>query len=54
MVNIVEAKYAAIPQKIGLLQGILFAKAMAIPPLLLAVIPYFYFKSIKRLNTILV
>jgi hypothetical protein len=53
MINMVVAKYSAFPQKIGLLQGILSAVAMAVPPLLLAVIPYFYFKSINRLNVIL-
>ena len=54
MVNMVVAKYSSFPYKVGLLQGILSAVGMALPPLLLAVIPYFYFKSINRLNTILV
>jgi len=47
------AKYTSYPEKINLPQAILFATALVVPPLFLALIPFFYFQSVKRLKVIL-
>lgn len=47
-------KYAQYPSEINLIQGMSLAASIIFPPLLLILIPLFYFKSIKRLNEILV
>lgn len=49
----VLAKYAAYPNPMGLPEGVLIAMCVYYPPLLIAVIPYFYYKSVKKLNTLL-
>lgn len=46
----VLAKYAAYPNPMGLPEGVLIAMCVYYPPLLIAVIPYFYYKSVKKLN----
>ncbi|MBK8586986.1 MAG: ABC transporter permease [Bacteroidetes bacterium] len=46
-------KYSAYPNEMNLLEGILIALCINFPPLLLAVIPFFYFKSINKLNALL-
>jgi hypothetical protein len=51
--TMILAKYAAYPQKINLLQGILFSFCFAMPPALLAVSPYFFIQAKKRLKEIL-
>ena len=47
------AKYAAYPKEMGLSEGFLIALALCFPPLLLAIIPFFYNKSIRKLKIIL-
>ncbi|UPT66872.1 MAG: hypothetical protein M0D57_20995 [Sphingobacteriales bacterium JAD_PAG50586_3] len=47
------AKYAAYPNQMGLPEAVLIAMCVYYPPLLIAVIPYFYYKSIKKLNILL-
>jgi hypothetical protein len=49
----VLAKYAAYPNEMGLPEGVLIAMCVYYPPLLIAVIPYFYYKSVKKLNILL-
>lgn len=46
----VLAKYAAYPNQMGLPEGVLIAMCVYYPPLLIAVIPYFYYQSVKKLN----
>lgn len=46
----VLAKYAAYPEEINLPQAIVFAVCLSFPPMLLLVIPYFYYQSVQRLN----
>jgi len=50
---IVLAKYSAFPKEINLLEGFIIAFALSFPPLILVIIPYFYFKSINNLKLIL-
>ena len=47
------AKYTAFPEEMSIARGMLFALSIFFPPLLLAVIPYFYILSIKRLKIIM-
>jgi hypothetical protein len=49
----VLAKYSAFPSEINLPQAFFMAFGIVFPPLLLAIAPFFYFQSIKRLNEIL-
>ena len=51
--TMVLAKYAAYPREMNVPEGILFTLAIYFPPLLLALMPFFYYKSVKRLNTLL-
>jgi len=51
--TIILAKYAAYPNTINLPQGILFTFGIAMPPLLLLTIPFFYTQSTKQLKEIL-
>jgi hypothetical protein len=53
LVTIIVAKYSSFPNEMNITQGILIAVSFMFPPLLLLVIPHFYSRSIKRLNTIL-
>jgi len=46
-------KYSAYPNEMNLPEGTLIALCINFPPLLLAVIPFFYFKAINRLNVLL-
>ncbi|HMK06373.1 MAG TPA: hypothetical protein VK476_02520 [Flavobacterium sp.] len=50
---VILAKYAAYPREINFPEGILIAICIYFPPLLFALIPYFYRKSIKKLNLLL-
>jgi hypothetical protein len=47
------AKYAAFPDKITIREGVILAFLAWFPPILILVIPYLYFESVKKLNTIL-
>ncbi len=51
--TIILAKYAAYPDEMGLPEGVLIALSIYFLPLLLVMIPFFYFKSIKNLNLLL-
>jgi len=53
LVTTILAKYGAYPNKMDVSQGILIAFGLLIPPIFIAIIPYFYFQSIKRLKNIL-
>ena len=51
--TIILAKYSAYPNEINLPEGILIAVCIYFPPLLAFLMPYFYIKSIRKLNAIL-
>ncbi|MCF8259584.1 MAG: hypothetical protein K9J12_02330 [Melioribacteraceae bacterium] len=51
--TIILAKYSAYPLKMNIPEGILIALSVYFPPLLLAVMPYLYFKSINNLKVVL-
>lgn len=51
--TMVLAKYSRFPHKINLPEAVIMALSLWFPPLLIAIIPYFYVKSVKRLNEIL-
>ena len=54
LVTAILARYASFPGKLNLPQAILFGLSITMPPLLLAVIPFFYIQSVTRLKAILV
>jgi hypothetical protein len=47
---IILAKYGAYPYEMSLPEGVMFALSLYFPPLLFAVIPYFFFLSIQKLK----
>lgn len=51
--TVILAKYAAYPEEMNLPEGFVMACSLYFPPLLLAIIPFFYTKSIKKLKIIL-
>ena len=51
--TVIMAKYASYPNEINLPEGILIAICIYFPPFLLFLMPYFYIKSIRNLNTLL-
>jgi hypothetical protein len=51
--TIILAKYSSFPHQINLPHFIILAVSVWFPPLLLAVIPFFYRQSVKRLKPIL-
>ena len=53
LLTVIFAKYSAYPKKINLPQGILLALSITMPPLLLALVPFFYIQSKNRLKEIL-
>lgn len=53
LVTIILAKYAAYPDKMNIIQSVLLAFCIYFPPLLIIVIPYFYFQSLKQLKLLL-
>ena len=53
LTTIILAKYSAYPSEMNLPQGILIGISLLFPPILIGVIPYFYFQSTKKLNNIL-
>lgn len=53
LIAMILAKYSAYPLELNIPQGILFAISLLFPPLLIGVIPFFYLKSINRLNAFL-
>ena len=53
LITIILAKYAAYPDKMNIIQGVLIAFSIYFPPMLVFVIPYFYFQSLKQLKPLL-
>ncbi|AZQ57299.1 ABC transporter permease [Maribacter sp. MJ134] len=53
LITIILAKYSVYPNEMNIPQGLLIAVSLIFPPILIGIIPYFYFQSTKRLNTIL-
>ena len=53
LITIILAKYAAYPDKMNIIQGVLIAFSIYLPPMLVFVIPYFYFQSLKQLKPLL-
>lgn len=51
--TMVIVKYAAFPNKMSIPQGIIFSLGVCFPPLLLAIIPYFYSQAKSNLKNIL-
>jgi hypothetical protein len=51
--TVILAKYSALPNEMNIPEGILIAVCLYFPPLLLALMPFFYVKSIKKLNVLL-
>jgi hypothetical protein len=50
LMTFIMAKYTTYPLKINLPQGVILAFSLSFPPLILAIAPYFYIKSSKRLK----
>jgi hypothetical protein len=53
LTTFILAKYSVFPNQMNLPQLILLALSVGFPPLLLVLIPFFYTKSINRLNALL-
>lgn len=53
LLSILVAKYSAYPMEMGIPQGIFYAIGLWLPPLLLVIIPIFYFQSMRKLREIL-
>jgi hypothetical protein len=51
--TVILAKYAAYPREINLPEFTFIAVCVYFPPLLLALLPYFYMKSVKKLSLLL-
>lgn len=51
--TIILAKYSAYPRTMNLPESLLIAFCLYFPPLLLALLPYFYFRSVNKLKVIL-
>jgi hypothetical protein len=51
--TVILAKYSAYPGEMNLPEGITIAFSLYFPPLLLAMIPIFYTKSIRKLKHLL-
>ena len=47
------SKYLAYPQEINLTQGLAMGASILFPPIMLVIIPWFYFKALKSLQPIL-
>lgn len=53
LLTVILAKYSAYPREMNLPEGIVIALSLYFPPLLLAIIPFFYSKSMKKLKYLL-
>lgn len=51
--TVILAKYSAYPEEMNVPEGIVIAFSLYFPPLLLAIIPFFYIKSINKLKYLL-
>jgi len=47
------SKYISYPQEINIVQGLAMGGSILFPPIMLAIIPWFYFKALQRLQTVL-
>ena len=53
LITIIFAKYSSYPHEMSILQAIIIGISLLFPPLLIGIIPFFFFQSNKRLNNIL-
>jgi len=53
LIGVIVGKYAAYPDEMNIVQGILLALSMWFPPVLVVLIPYFFKKSENRLSRLL-
>lgn len=53
LITIIVAKYSSYPQEINVAQGVLLALCIGFPPLFLAIVPYWYVQSIKKIKKVL-
>jgi hypothetical protein len=53
LTTVILAKYAAYPNEIDLVQGIIMAICLVMPPLLIVVIPFFANQSANKLKAFL-
>lgn len=53
LMTVIFAKYAAYPNEMNIPEGVIMAISIALPPLILVFAPYFYIKSIKKLERFL-
>jgi hypothetical protein len=53
LATVILAKYSSFPNQISLPQFVMLGLSVWFPPLLIAVIPFFYMQSVKRLKEIL-
>ncbi|MDQ6902028.1 MAG: ABC transporter permease [Bacteroidota bacterium] len=53
LLTIILAKYSAFPENVNLQQAILIALSLYLVPLLIVIVPYFYFQSVRKLDPIL-
>jgi hypothetical protein len=53
IIAMIVSKYAAYPDELNILQGILLALCIGFPPLLILLIPYLFQRSVSRLNRLL-
>lgn len=54
VITMIFIKYSSFPNQISIASGIVIAMILSFPPLLLVCAPYFYFKSIEKLERYLV
>jgi len=47
------SKYISYPQEINIIQGLAMGAAILFPPVMIAIIPWFYIKALRRLQPIL-
>ncbi len=53
LITVILAKYTVYPNEMNIPQGILIAISLLFPPILIGIIPYFFFQSKKRLTKLL-
>jgi len=53
LITVVLAKYGAYPKKMNLSESVLIGLALYFPPIILGLIPYFYYQSIGNLKALL-
>ena len=53
LLSVILAKYSAYPGEMNFPEGIILTSSLFFPPMLLAIIPFFYKKSVNKLKAIL-